>query len=85
MSGNAREARILGSLRSADGKGVVRIEDRYDTDIDDLWGALTDPAAWLAGGAWSKATSAPAESSACPPSGRAPGEWRRASPRGGCR
>src|ERR1700719_994026 len=35
--------RILGSLRSADGAGVVRIEDRYDTDIDDLWAALTDP------------------------------------------
>ena len=35
--------RILGSLRSADGKGVVRIEERYDTDIDDLWGAITDP------------------------------------------
>jgi uncharacterized protein YndB with AHSA1/START domain len=35
--------RILGSLRSADGKGVVRIEDRYDTDIDDLWAAITDP------------------------------------------
>lgn len=36
-------ARILGSLGSADGKGVVRIEDRYDTSIDDLWSALTDP------------------------------------------
>jgi uncharacterized protein YndB with AHSA1/START domain len=35
--------RILGSLRSADGAGVVRIEDRYDTDIDDLWSAITDP------------------------------------------
>jgi uncharacterized protein YndB with AHSA1/START domain len=35
--------RILGSLRSADGKGVVRMQDRYDTDIDDLWSALTDP------------------------------------------
>ena len=35
--------RILGSLRSADGKGVVRIEDRFGTDIDDLWSALTDP------------------------------------------
>jgi uncharacterized protein YndB with AHSA1/START domain len=35
--------RILGSLRSLDGAGVVRIEDRYDTDIDDLWAALTDP------------------------------------------
>jgi len=35
--------RILGNLRSADGKGVVRMQDRYDTDIDDLWSALTDP------------------------------------------
>ena len=35
--------RILGSLRSADGKGVVRMEDRFDTDIDDMWSALTDP------------------------------------------
>ena len=42
--------RILGSLRSADGKGVVRIEDRFDTDIDDLWSALTEHrrlARWL--------------------------------------
>ena len=44
MTSNARgSARILGSLRSADGKGVVRMEDRFDTDIDDLWSALTDP------------------------------------------
>jgi uncharacterized protein YndB with AHSA1/START domain len=44
MTSNARPGTpILGSLRSADGKGVVRIEDRYDTDIDDLWSALTDP------------------------------------------
>jgi uncharacterized protein YndB with AHSA1/START domain len=35
--------RILGSLRPADGKGVVRMEDRFDTSIDDLWSALTDP------------------------------------------
>jgi uncharacterized protein YndB with AHSA1/START domain len=35
--------RILGTLRSADGKGVVRMEDRFNTDIDDLWSALTDP------------------------------------------
>ena len=42
--------RIIGSLRSADGKGVVRIEDRFDTDIDDLWSALTEPrrlARWI--------------------------------------
>lgn len=37
------DRRILGSLRSADGAGVVRIEDRFNTDIDDLWSALTDP------------------------------------------
>ncbi len=35
--------RILGSLRSAGGTGVVRIEDRYGTDIAELWSALTDP------------------------------------------
>jgi uncharacterized protein YndB with AHSA1/START domain len=43
--------RIVGSLRSDDGRGVVRMEDRYDTDIDDLWSALTDPsrlARWVA-------------------------------------
>jgi uncharacterized protein YndB with AHSA1/START domain len=39
----SNSSRILGSLRSADGKGAVRIEERYDTDIDDLWSALTDP------------------------------------------
>ncbi len=42
---------VMGRLRSANGKGVVRIEDRYDTDIDDLWSALTDPrrlARWIA-------------------------------------
>jgi uncharacterized protein YndB with AHSA1/START domain len=44
MTTNARPgARILGSLRSADGKGVVRMEDRFDTDIDAIWSALTDP------------------------------------------
>lgn len=45
MSSNAPGGtRILGSLRSANGKGVVRIEDIFNTDIDDLWSALTDPA-----------------------------------------
>jgi uncharacterized protein YndB with AHSA1/START domain len=44
MSSNARPgARILGSLRSADGKGVVRMEDRLDADVADVWSALTDP------------------------------------------
>jgi uncharacterized protein YndB with AHSA1/START domain len=44
MTSNATgSTRILGALREEDGKGVVRMEDRYDTDIDDLWSALTDP------------------------------------------
>ncbi len=34
--------RILGSLGSAEGKGVVRMEDRFEADIDDVWSALTD-------------------------------------------
>lgn len=42
--------RTLGTLRAADGTGIVRLEDRFDTDIDDLWSALTDPSrltGWL--------------------------------------
>ena len=51
MTSNARgSGRILGSLRSADGKGVVRMEDRFSSSIDDVWSALTDPsrlARWM--------------------------------------
>jgi uncharacterized protein YndB with AHSA1/START domain len=51
MTGNGHGgSRILGSLRSEDGKGVVRMENRFPTDIDDLWSALTDPerlARWI--------------------------------------
>ncbi len=51
MTSNERAGtRILGSLRSADGTGVVRMQDRFDTDIDDVWSAFTDPgrlARWL--------------------------------------
>jgi uncharacterized protein YndB with AHSA1/START domain len=44
MTSNARPGtRILGSLRAADGKGIVRMEDRFDTEIHDVWSALTDP------------------------------------------
>jgi hypothetical protein len=32
---------IPGSLGSADGTGVVGVEDRFHTDIDDLWSAFT--------------------------------------------
>ena len=33
---------IEGSLGSAEGKGVVRMEGSFDSDIDDVWSALTD-------------------------------------------
>jgi uncharacterized protein YndB with AHSA1/START domain len=35
--------RLLGTVGSADGMGAVRMEDRYDTTIEDLWSAITDP------------------------------------------
>jgi uncharacterized protein YndB with AHSA1/START domain len=51
MTSNAAAGnRIVGTLHTRDGKGVVRMEDRFDTAIDDLWSALTDPgrlARWL--------------------------------------
>ena len=50
MSSAQTDDRVLGSLRSVDGKGIVRIEGRFDTGIDDLWLALTDPrrlARWI--------------------------------------
>jgi uncharacterized protein YndB with AHSA1/START domain len=40
----------MGSLRSVDGKGIVRMQDRLDPDIADLWSAITDPhrlARWM--------------------------------------
>lgn len=37
---------LSGSLRAVDGKAVVRMEDVFDTDVDDLWPALTNPE-WL--------------------------------------
>ena len=36
--------RILGSLAVAGGTGVVRMEDRIDAEIGEVWSALTDPA-----------------------------------------
>jgi uncharacterized protein YndB with AHSA1/START domain len=37
------KASVLGSLRSDDGEGVVRLEARLGTEIDELWAALTEP------------------------------------------
>ncbi len=51
MTSNAAAGdRIVGTLRITDGKGVVRMEDRFDTGIDDLWSAFSDRgrlARWL--------------------------------------
>jgi uncharacterized protein YndB with AHSA1/START domain len=49
-SHTSADSRVLGTLRSLDGLGVVRLEGRFDTDVDDVWSALTDPrrlARWL--------------------------------------
>jgi uncharacterized protein YndB with AHSA1/START domain len=44
--------RMLGSMRRIDeARGAVRVEDVYDTDIGDLWSAVTEPrrlARWIA-------------------------------------
>lgn len=44
--------RIIGTVRAIDEtRGAVRVEDVYDTDIEDLWQACTDPerlARWIA-------------------------------------
>lgn len=42
---------VLGEVREVDGVSVVHVEDVYDTDIDDLWEAVTVPARlgrWIA-------------------------------------
>jgi uncharacterized protein YndB with AHSA1/START domain len=42
---------LLGTLHYVDGRGTVRMEDVYDTTIDDLWSAIVEPdrlARWLA-------------------------------------
>lgn len=45
MTSNAAEGRrLLGSFRSDDGVGVVRIEDRLDATIGEVWSAITEPA-----------------------------------------
>ena len=44
--------KLLGTLHRLDqSHGAVRVEDVYDTDVDDLWAACTDPqrlARWIA-------------------------------------
>lgn len=45
MTSNAPgDSGVLGSLRSVDGRGVVRLENSFDAKVDDVWSAITDPA-----------------------------------------
>lgn len=48
----SQDVRTIGSMRALDEtRGAVRVEDVYDTDIEDLWDACTTPARlarWLA-------------------------------------
>jgi uncharacterized protein YndB with AHSA1/START domain len=41
--GAPRRDPIRGSLHSADGVGVVRMEARYDAGLEDVWSAIADP------------------------------------------
>lgn len=44
-------AGMLGEVRRDGDRGTIRVEDVYDTDIDDLWQAVTEPdrlARWVA-------------------------------------
>jgi uncharacterized protein YndB with AHSA1/START domain len=36
-------SRVSGSIRAENGTGTVRMEDVYDTPVEDLWSAVTDP------------------------------------------
>lgn len=50
MTQHDGNAQIQRGLRVEDGAGVVRLEVRLPTDVDDVWSALTDPqriAGWL--------------------------------------
>jgi uncharacterized protein YndB with AHSA1/START domain len=45
MTSNASAGtRLLATLGIADGKGVVTVQDSFDTDIETVWSAITDPA-----------------------------------------
>lgn len=52
MTNQTSDVRLVGTLHdSGDGTGVVRVEDVFDTDIHDLWSAVTEPERlqrWLA-------------------------------------
>ncbi len=88
MTSNARpDNRILGSLRSADGRAVVRMEDRLDADIDAVWSAFTEPprlARWLGEVAGDLCPAVSSGFTFTPADRKAPGASKCASARGGC-
>jgi uncharacterized protein YndB with AHSA1/START domain len=88
MTSNARgSGRILGSLQSADGKGVVRMQERFDNDIDDQWSALTDPlrlARWIGEVEGDLRPGGEFHFRFLPADRKAPGAWKHATPRSGC-
>ena len=88
MTSTARGGgRILGSLGSAEGKGIVRMEDRLDTDIDDVWSALTDPsrlARWYGEVEGDLRPGGEFRAHLFASGWRAPAAWKRASPLSGC-
>ena len=88
MNSDARPGtRILGSLRTADGKGVVRMEDRLDAAIDDVWSAFTDPLRldrWVGEVAGDLRRAGEFHFHFTPADRKVLGEWKHASPRGGC-
>ena len=49
-STHANTDRVLGTLHPDGDSGSVRVQDTYDTGMDDLWSALTEPdrlARWI--------------------------------------
>ena len=88
MTGDASTgARLLGTLGTADGKGVVRVEDRFDADIETVWSALTDPprlASWWGEVEGDLRLGGEYRARVLPAGGKAQGGWKPARPRGGC-
>ena len=88
MTSNDRAGtRLLGSLRSAAGKGIVRMEDRVSTDTGDLWSALTDPrrlARWIGDVEGDLRLGGEFHFRFFASGSEGPAAWKRANPRGGC-
>ena len=80
-------ARLLGTLGTADGKGVVRVEDHFEADIETVWSALTDPsrlASWWGEVEGDLRLGGEYRARVLPADGKAQGGWKPARPRGGC-